>query len=85
MLSVPVIILNWGAAKYEKVGDIMFDGQTITVSNRDSILLNTLARDPINLPDGTKVFPDQNPRLFMESLYRVYHESYVTCGRAVEA
>ena len=84
MLSVPVIILNW-AAKHEKVGDIMFDGQTITVSNRDSILLNTLARDPINLPDGTKVFPDQNPRLFMESLYIVYRGSYVTCGRAVEA
>jgi hypothetical protein len=84
MLSVPVIILNW-ATKYEKVGDILFDGQTITVSNRDSILLNTLARDPINLPDGTKVFPDQHPRLFMESLYIVYHESYVTCGRAVEA
>ena len=84
MLSVPVIIFTW-ATKHEKVGDIMFDGQTITVSNRDSILLNTLARDPINLPDGTKVFPDQNPRLFMESLYIVYQGSYVTCGRAVEA
>ncbi len=84
MLSVPVIILNW-ATKHEKVGDIMFDGQTITVSNRDSILLNSLAHDPINLPDGTQVFPDQNPRLFMESLYIVYQGSYVTCGRAVEA
>ena len=84
MLSVPVIILNW-ATKHEKVGDIMFDGQTITVSNRDSILLNSLARDPINLPDGTQVFPDQNPRLFIESLYIVYQGSYVTCGRAVEA
>ena len=84
MLSVPVIILNL-ATKHEKVGDIMFDGQTITVSNRDSILLNSLARDPINLPDGTQVFPDQNPRLFIESLYIVYQGSYVTCGRAVEA
>ena len=83
MLTVSVYYLNQNAETV-KAGEVRWDGKAITISDPSSRRLDNLLTMPLHLPGGRELYPDDDPELFVRSLYLMYHGSYFHCEQAVE-
>ena len=84
-MKLTVAIHGFDTATAEKVhfGDIVFDGKKITTSS--DRMLRMIATEPIILPGGERVRPDEAPERFMRNLHLQYHGSYCWALEAVES
>jgi len=78
-LSADIYALD-GKANDTKVGEIRFDGEKITTSNR-STLLTRMASVPIEV-NWKVIDPEQEPERFVRNLWQHYHGAYLRAMKA---
>jgi hypothetical protein len=62
-----------------KVGELRFDGRTVTAS-ADSPTLRFILAHPCRGPKGERLTARDNPKEFLANLHRQYRSAYLRCG-----
>jgi hypothetical protein len=78
-LRVDIYALNRDAEDV-KVGEIRFDGETITTSSTDKLLMR-MASVPIRA-NGKQIDPDAEPERFVRNLWQEYSSPYLRALKA---
>ena len=81
-LTVDVYELT-GDANDTKRGEIIFDGEEITTSSNDKLLMR-MAGTPIVLK-GEVIDPDEEPEKFIRNLWQHYRSPYLRAMKPREA
>ena len=80
-LTVDIHALNRDAGDV-KVGEIRFDGEKITTSSADKLLMR-MAGVPIEV-DAKVIDPDKEPERFVRNLWQHYFSPYLRAMKARE-